>query len=159
MFEKELNEFIKTSKASIEKMEKNVESFRESMSSDVSSLWGNLKEEFRQINSKLTNASAKLQDEAKLQGTLGVMEARDHLENIKETSEEFIQKVTNNASQELDAAKLQAHLAKMDAADLWKEKESDLTKLYDESKDEFEKRAKNAGKEINDILVKLTDIR
>lgn len=159
MFEKELNEFIKSSKESLEKMEKNVDSFRESMSSDISTLWGTLKEEFSQINGKLSNASEKLQDEAKLQGKLGVMEARDHLENIKETSEEFIQKVTNNASQEIDSAKLQAHLAKMDAEDLWKEKESDLTKLYSESKEEFEKLAKNAGKEINDILVKLTDIR
>ena len=130
MFEKELNEFIKTSKASLEKMEKTVESLRGSMSQDLSEFWGNLKNEFHLIDEKLTNASTRLQDEAILQGKLGVMEARDHLENIKETSEEFIQKVTNNAAQELDAAKLQAHLAKMDAADLWKEKESDLTKLY-----------------------------
>lgn len=159
MFEKELNEFIKTSKESLGKMESNVESFRESMNSEITALWGNLKEEFGQINGKLTNASEKLQDEAKLQGKLGVMEARDHLENIKDTSEEFIKKVTSNAAQEIDIAKLQAHLAKMDAADLWKEKEPELTKLFDESKDEFEKLAKNAGQEINEILAKLTNIR
>ena len=159
MLEKELNEFIKASKESLDKMEKKVDSLKESMSDDIGSLWGKLKEEFSQISEKLSNAGDQLQDEAKLQGKLGIMEARDHLESIKETSEEFIQKVTNNAAQELDAAKLQAHLAKMDAADLWKEKESDLTKLYNDSKDEFEKRVKNAGKEISDILVKLTDIR
>lgn len=159
MMENELNEFIKKSKESLEKMEKNVDSLRDSMSNDISAFWGNLKNEFGKINTTLSNASEKLSDEAKLQGKLGVMEARDHLDTIKETSEEFIQKVTNNASQELDIAKLQAHLAKMDAADLWKEKEPQMTKLYNESKEEFEQLAKNAGKEINDILVKLTDIR
>lgn len=159
MFEKELNEFIKKSKESLEKVEKNVDSLRDSMSEDISGFWGNLKNEFGQINTKLSDASQKLQDEAKLQGKLGVMEAREHLENIKGTSEEFIQKVTNDSAKELDIAKLHAHLAGMDAADLWKEKEKQMTSLYNESKEDFEKLAKKAGEEINEILLKLTDIR
>ncbi|MDM5271891.1 hypothetical protein PGH07_06850 [Sulfurovum sp. zt1-1] len=169
MFEKELNEFIKKSKESLEKVEKNVESYRESMNQDISGFWGNLKNEFGQINTKLSDAGQKLSDagqqlsdtsqKLQLQGTLGLMEARDQLERIKGTSEEFIKKVTTNTTQDLDIAKLHAHLAQMDAADLWKEKESQMTSLYNESKVEFEKLAKKAGKEINDILLKLTDIR
>ena len=169
MLEKELNKFIKNSKKSLEKVEENVESFRESMSEDISDFWGNLKNEFGQINTKLSDAGQKLSDagqkvsdtsqKLQLQGTLGLMEARDHLEKIKGTSEEFIKKVTTNTTQELDIARLQAHLAQMDAADLWKEKESKMTSLYNDSKEEFEKLAKKAGEEINNILVKLTDIR
>lgn len=157
--EKELNEYIKKSKESLEKVEKNVESFRESMGHDMSEFWGKLKGEFGQINKTLSGASEKLQNEAKLQGKLSVMEAREQLEKIKDTSEEFIKKVTDNTAQELDIAKLHAHLAKMEAADQWKEKESQLTSLYQDSKEEFEKLAKKAGKEINEILLKLTDFR
>ncbi|MGC9351920.1 MAG: hypothetical protein ACP5D3_08015 [Sulfurovum sp.] len=159
MFEKELNELIKTSKESLGKVEKSVESFRGSMSEEISGFWGNLKNEFGQIDTKLSDAGRKLQDEAKLQGKLGVMEAKEHLETIKGTSEEFIQKVTTNTTQELDIAKLQAHLGRMEAADLWKEKEQQMRSLYSESKDDFEKLAKKAGEEINAILLKLTDIR
>lgn len=159
MFEKELNEFINKSKESLEKVEKHVESYRASMNEDISGFWGNLKHEFGQINTKLSDASRKLQDEAKLQGKLGVMEAREHLETIKDTSEEFIQKVSTNTTQELDIAKLQAHLGRMEASDLWKEKEKQMRSLYSESKEEFENVAKKAGEEINAILLKLTDIR
>ncbi|MDD2450297.1 MAG: hypothetical protein PHU67_00095 [Sulfurovum sp.] len=157
--EKELNEYIKKSKESLEKVEKNVESFRKSMGDDMSEFWGKLKGEFGQINKTLSGAREKLQHEAKLQGKLGVMEAKEHLEKIKGTSEEFIKKVTDNTAQELDIAKLHAHLAKMEAADQWKEKESQMTSLYQDSKEEFEKLAKKAGKEINEILLKLTDFR
>ena len=157
--EKELKEYIKKSKESLEKVEKNVASFRESMGDDISEFWGKLKGEFGQINKTLSEANQKLQSEAKLHGKLGVMEAREHLEKIKDTSEEFIKKITDNTAQELDIAKLHAHLAKMEAADQWKEKESQMTSLYQDSKEEFEKLAKKAGKEINDILLKLTDFR
>ena len=78
MFEKELNEFIKSSKESLEKMEKNVDSFRESMSSDISTLWGTLKEEFSQINGKLSDASEKLQDEAKLKNPVRTVKIRKY---------------------------------------------------------------------------------
>ncbi|HEO97944.1 MAG: hypothetical protein JW682_06790 [Campylobacterales bacterium] len=157
--EKELNEYIKKSKESLEKVEKNVESLRESMGHEMSEFWEKLKGEFGQINKTLSGASEKLQSDAKLQGKLGVMKAREHLEKIKDTSEEFIKKVTDKTAQELDIAKLHAHLAKMDAADQWKGKESQMTSLYQDSKEEFEKLAKKAGEEINEILLKLSDIR
>jgi len=156
--EKELNEYIKKSKESLEKVEKNVESLRESMDHEMSKFWGKLKGEFSQINKTLSGVSEKLQNDAKLQGKLGVMKAREHLEKIKSSSEEFIQKVTDNTAQELDIARLYAHLAKMEAADQWREKESQMRSLYHESKEEFEKLAKKAGKEINEILLKLSDI-
>ncbi|MDD3592813.1 MAG: hypothetical protein PHO65_09230 [Sulfurovum sp.] len=159
MIEKELNEYIKKSKESLDKVEKNVESFRESMGDDISEFWGKLKGEFREIGTTLSSAGEKLQSDAKLQGKLGVMEARERLENIKDASEEFIKKVTDKTAQELDLAKLHAHLAKMDAADQWKGKESKMTSLYNDSKEEFETLAKKAGEEINAILLKLTDIR
>jgi predicted nucleic acid-binding Zn-ribbon protein len=157
--ENELNEYIKKSKESLDKVEKNVESLRESMGHEMSEFWGKLKGEFSQINKTLSGASEKLQSDAKLQGKLGVMKAREHLEKIKGSSEEFIKKVTDNTAQELDIARLYAHLAKMEAADQWREKESQMTSLYHESKEEFEKLAKKAGKEINEILLKLSDIR
>ena len=162
MLEKELNEFIKKSKKSLEKVEEKVESFRDSMSQDVSGFWGNLKNEFGQINTKLSEAGQKLSatsQELQLQGTLGLMEAKERLEKVKGTSEEFIRKVTTNTTQELDIARLQGHLAQMDAEDLWREKESQMRSLYHESKTEFETLAKKAGEEIDAILLKLTDIR
>ena len=169
MLEKELNGFIKKSKESLEKVEENVESFRESMSEDISGFWGNLKNEFGRINTKLSDAGQKLSEagqqlsatsqELQLQGTLGLMEAKERAEKIKGTSEEFIRKVTTNTTQELDIARLQAHLAQMDAEDLWREKESQMRSLYHESKTEFETLAKKAGEEIDAILLKLTDIR
>ena len=156
MLEKNLKELIKTSKESLHKVEKRMESVSKEMSEDISGYWGNLKKEFEKMNKTLTSAAQKL-DEAELQGKLGVMEARDHAEKIKSTSGEFIKKVTNNAQQELDMAMLKAHLAKMQAKDIWEEKEPKLTSLYNESKVEFDKLAKKAGEELNDLLAQLTD--
>jgi hypothetical protein len=158
MVEKDLNELIKTSKESLQKVEKRMESLSKKMSGDVNTFWGDLKEEYKEMSGTLTNAAEKIQSEAELQGKLGVMEARDRAEKIKSVSEEFINKVANNAQQELDLAALRSHLAKMQAEDAWKEQEHKLTTLYNESKVEFEKLAKNAGKELNKILLQLTEI-
>ena len=155
----EFEKLIEKSKESLEKVEKQVESLTHRMSEDVNTFWSELKVQFGEMADTLNNAAKKFEDEAELQGKLGVMEARDHANKIKSTSEEFIRKIANDTQQELDIVNLKAHLAKMEAADLWKEKESDLTALYNESKEEFEKLAKAAGKELNDILLKLTEIR
>jgi hypothetical protein len=158
MIEKDLNELIKTSKESLKKVEKRMESLSKKMSEDANTFWGDLKEEYKGMSGTLANAAEKLQNEAELQGKLGVMEARDHAEKIKAVSEEFINKVTNNAQQELDLTALRTHLAKMQAEDTWKEQEHKLATLYNESKVEFDKLSKNAGKELNKILVQLTEI-
>ncbi len=157
MLEKNLKELVKTSKESLHKVEKRMESASKEMSEDIRSYWGDLKEEFEKINKTLTNAAAKL-EEAELQGKLAMMEARDQAEKIRSTSEEFIRKVANNAQHDLDVAMLKAHLAKMQAEDMWEEKKPKLTTLYDESKEEFDKLAKTAGKELNNILLKLSEI-
>ena len=157
--QKEFDEFIKKSKQSLDEIEKNAESFVEKMGTDANALWSDLKTHFTEIGSTLNDAGEKLKDQAELQGKLGVMEARDHAEKIQKSTEEFLDKVTKDAQQELDTATLKAHLAKMNAEDIWKAKEPELTKLYEESKDEFEVLAKKAGKELNDILLKLTEIR
>jgi hypothetical protein len=148
---------IKTSKESLQKVEKRMESLSKEMSEDASTFWSTLKGEYEKINKTLTNAAEKV-DEAELQGKLAMMEARDRAEKIRSASEEFITKVTNNAQQELDITALRSHLAKMQAEDAWKEQEHKLTALYNESKVEFEKLTKNAGKELNKILLQLTEI-
>lgn len=158
MLENDLKEFIKTSRESLQKVEKRMESMRKEMGEDVSTFWNKLNGEFEKMNGTLTNAAKKIQGETELQGKLAVMEARDQAEKIQSTSEEFLRKVTSNAQQELDVAVLQAHLAKMQAKDTWKEQEPKLTALYHESKGEFEKLSKAAGKELNDILLKLSEI-
>ncbi|MFT7823304.1 MAG: hypothetical protein ABXS92_00955 [Sulfurimonas sp.] len=159
MKEKELKELLKNAKESLDKVENHVESLTHRMNKDINTFWGDLKVQFGETGKTLTNAAKKLEDETELQGKLGVMEAHEQAKKIQSTSEEFIRKITAGTQQELDLAALRAHLAKMEAADLWKEQEPDLAALYHDSKEEFENMAKNAGRELNDILLKLTEIR
>jgi len=156
--EKEFKEIIEESKKSLEKAEKKIEELSEDFTEEAGEFWVDLKKRFAGVNDKLKDAYNDFEEKAELKGHLGMMEARDKLEQVKETAEEFTQKVSTNAQVELDVAALKAHLAKMESEDLWEEKQKEFSLMYQDSKVEAEKLAKKAGKEINEIFLKLTDI-
>ncbi|WP_415408212.1 hypothetical protein ACLHDG_06575 [Sulfurovum sp. CS9] len=156
--EKEFKEIIEESKKSLEKAEKKIEDLSEDFSEEAGEFWVDLKKRFAGVNDKLKDAYDDFDEKAELKGHLGMMEARDKLEQVKESAEEFTQKVSSKAQVELDVAALKAHLAKMESEDLWEEKQKELSHMYDDSKVEVEKLAKKAGKEINEIFLKLTEM-
>lgn len=67
-------------------------------------------------------------------------------------------KLLDNAGEEYDLAALKAHLAKMDTEDKWEETQKELHHLYSESKVEIEKVSKKVAEELNDIMLKLTQV-
>ena len=156
--EKEFKEIIEESKKSLEKAEKKIEDLSEDFSEEAVEFWGDLKKRFAGVNDKLKDAYNDFDSKAELKGHLAMMEARDKLEQGKESAEEFTQKVSSKAQVDLDVAALKAHLAKMESEDLWEEKQKEFSLMYQDSKVEAEKLAKKAGKEINEIFLKLTDI-
>ncbi len=156
--EKEFKEIIEESKKSLEKAEKKIEALSEDFTEEAGEFWIDLKKRFTGVNDKLKDAYTDFENKAELKGHLGMMEARDKLEQVKESAEEFTKKVSSQAQVELDIAALKAHLAKMESEDIWEEKQKKLSHMYDDSKVEVEKLAKKAGKEINEIFVRLTDI-
>ena len=156
--EKEFREIIEESKKSLEEAEKKIEDLSEDFSEEAGEFWIDLKKRFTGVNDKLKEAYDGFEEKAELKGHLGMMEARDKLEQVKESAEAFTQQVSSKAQVELDVAALKAHLAKMESEDMWEEKQKELSDMYDDSKVEVEKLAKKAGKEINEIFLKLTDI-
>lgn len=156
--EKEFKEIIEESKRSLEKIEKNIEERSEDFTEEVSEFWGDLKKHLSVVEGKLKEAYNNFEGQAELKGHLGMMEARDRIEMLKETAHEFTYKVSTNAQEELDIATLKAHLAKMESEDIWAEKQKELSHLYSDSKVEAEKLAKEAAKELNNIVFKLTDM-
>jgi len=156
--EKEFKEIIEESKKSLEKAENKIEALSEDFTEEAGEFWVDLKKRFAGVNDKLKDAYDDFEEKAELKGHLGMMEARDKLEQVKESAEEFTQQVSSKAQVELDVASLKAHLAKMESEDIWEEKQKELSVMYDDSKVEVEKLAKKAGKEINEIFLKLTDI-
>lgn len=156
--EKELKEIIKESKRSLENAESKIEELSEDFTEEAEEFWMELKKRFAAVNDKLKIAYDDFESKAELKGHLGMMEARDTLEQFKKSAEEFTQKASGKAQVELDIAALKAHLAKMESEDLWEEKQKELSVMYDDSKAEVEKLSKRAGKEINEIFLKLTEI-
>jgi len=151
---KEYEEFIETAKKSIDIIEDKVEDMSEDLSEDAKLLWKDLKSYFEKVKLKLTEA----EQEAEVKGELGLMEARDVLEKVRDSAESFLYTVSRNTAQEFDLAEIKAHLAKMDLEDKWEEAEKEFYHLYGESKVEAERLAKKAGQEINDIMLKLSQI-
>jgi len=151
---KEYDEFIETAKKSITVIEEKVEDINEDLSGDAKVLWKDIKSYFEKIKLKLTEAG----QEAEVKGELGVMEARDVLEKVRDSAEGFLYTVSRNTAQEFDLAEIKAHLAKMDLEDKREEAEKKFYHLYGESKVEAERVAKKAGQEINDIMLKLSQI-
>lgn len=156
--EKELKEIIEESRNSLKKTKEKIEELSEDFTEESGELWDELKKRLSGVEEKLKDAYINFENKAELKGHLAMMEARDKLEVIKESTEEFTQKVSTKAQEKLDIASLKAHLAKMESEDMWEEKRETLSRMYGESKIEVEKLAKKAGKEINAIFLKLTDM-
>ena len=156
--EKEYKEIIETSKKSLEKAEKKMEELSDDFSEEAQEMWDELKNRFSRVNKKLKDAYQEFEDESELQAHLSIMEARDTLEKVKVSAENFALSTSKKTKDELNMATLKAHLAKMDAEDKWEETKKELSHTYGESKVEVEKLAKKAGKEINEIFVKLTEM-
>lgn len=156
--EKEFKELIEESKRSLKKAEEKIDELSEDFTEEASEFWDDLKKHFAVVNEKMKGAYDNFEADAELQGHLGMMEAREKLEQVKESAEKFAFQASKKTQEELDIAALKASLAKMESEDLWEEKSKELSHLYATSKVEAEKVAKKAGREINDIFVKLTEI-
>ena len=155
---KELKKIIEESKKSLEKAEEKIEDLSEDLTDDAKAFWGDLKKRFAKVNEKLKDAYREFDDESELQANLSMMEARDRLEKVKHSAENFALKASKKTKEDLDIAALKAHLAKMEAEETWEETRKALSHKYARSKVEVEKLAKKAGKEINDIFLKLTEM-
>ena len=156
--EKEFKKLITESKKSLAKIEKELEAKSEDFTEEVTVFWSDLKKHLSQIDEKLKNTYDHFEEKAELQGHLGIMEVHDRMEKLQETLYEFSSKVSNNVEEELDTVALRAHLAKMESEEYWEEKQKELLHSYSDAKDEAEIAANKAVKEINTIILKLTDI-
>jgi hypothetical protein len=156
--EKEFKKIIEESKKSLEKIEKKIEAKSDDFTEEVTSLWSDLKKHLSGLEEKLIETYDYFEDQAELKGHLGIMEARDRIEKLQETTREFTDKISNNAQEELDTVALRVHLAKMDSEDYWEEKQKELLHSYNDAKDEAEKAAIKAAKELNTIILKLTEM-
>jgi hypothetical protein len=156
--EKELKEIIENSKRSLEQAEEKIEDLSEDFTEEAEEFWDDLKKRFSGVNDKLKDAYENLESNAELQGHLAMMEAYDKVEQLKKSAEKFAFQASKKTETEFDIAALKAELAKMDAEDKWEETSKELSQQYEKSKIEVESLAKKAGKEINDIFLKLTEI-
>lgn len=156
--EKEFKEIIEESKKSFKKIEENIEDRSQNFTDDINEFWVDLKKHLSSVEGKLKDAYNHFEDEAELKGHLGVMEARDRMEKLQEVTHEFTSKISTNVQEELDVVALKAHLAKMDSEDLWSQKQKELLDIYGDSKAEAEKVARQAAKELNNIVLKLTEV-
>jgi len=150
----EYKELAEKAKKSMDTIEVKMEEIRHTFSKETASFWDDLKPYFDKIKVKLQIA----EDEAELKSHLGMMEAYEILEKVRDSAEGFLYTVSRDTAKELDLVELKAHLAKMEAEDQWDETQKKLTHLYSESKIEVEKLATQAGKEVNDIMLKLSQV-
>ncbi|AKF24831.1 hypothetical protein YH65_05095 [Sulfurovum lithotrophicum] len=151
---KEYEEFIETAKKSIDVLEEKIEDMSEDFSEDAKLVWKDLKSYFAKVKEKLEETG----EEAEVQGDLALMEARDILENVRDSAEGFLLTISRNTAQEFDLAEIKAHLAKLDLEDTLEAAEKEFWHLYGESKAEAKIMSKKAGEEINDIMLKLSQI-
>ena len=156
--EKELKELLEESKRSLDKAEDKIEEFSKDFPEEAMEFWSELKKRFETINAKLQDTYTNVEGKTELQLNLGMMEAREKLEQIKYSTEKFLNQASKNTEEEYNIAALKAHLLKMESEDLWDEKQKELSHLYATSKTEVEKLARKAGKEFNDIFLKLSDL-
>ena len=156
--EYEFKKIIEQAKESLEKAEDKIEDMSKEFSEDLNEFWGDLKKRFAQVNHKLKDAYNEFEGESTLQAHLSMMEARDKVEILKKSAENFAITASKKTKEEFSMATLKAHLAKMEAEDTWEVSKKQLSHTYGQSKVEVEKLAKKAGKEINEIFVKLTEM-
>ncbi len=150
----EFEEFKETAKKSIDALEEKIEGISEDFSDDTKELWEELKTYFEKVKEKLEETG----EEAEVQGDLALMEARDILENVRDSAEGFLLTVSRNTAQEFDLAEIKAQLVKMDLEDTLEVAKKKFYHLYGESKVETKILAKKAAEEINDIMLKLSQI-
>lgn len=156
--EKELKEIIEDSKKSLGKIENNIENLSEGLKEEVDEFWIELKSRLSNIETKLDDTIDNVEDQIELKGHLGMMEAHERFEKLKGLSDELAHMVSINVKEDIDIATLRAHLLKMESEDLWQEKQKELSLLYENTKDEAEKLAIKAAKELNHIFLRLTEI-
>lgn len=154
----DLKDIIKDTKKSIKKSEEKFEDFTEDFNDEVKDFWKDLKKQFFKVEEKLEDSFMQFEGNAELQGHLGMMEARDRVEHMQDAMDQFALKVANKTQQELDTAALKSHLAKMDTEDFWSEREKEISLMYEKSKIEVEQLSKKAGKEMNELFLKLSEI-
>ena len=158
--EKDFKESIEKSKEALNTLEKKVTAVADDLSENVSEFWGGLQKNLEKINSKLEGSYKdweKEGDDAKLQATLGAMEANDKMKEIKDTLEEFADKVSKNAQAGLDTVALKAHLAQKEAETLWDEKSPTIKKEFEASKEKVSKMAVEAVDEITSFFNKVAE--
>jgi len=156
--EKELKTLVEQAKEALEKAEDKIEALSKEFPDEAAEFWGEMKKRFSGIQDKLSETYNELEGNAELKANLGMMEAREKLATIQDTLDTFLDQASKNTSTKFDIAALKAHLAKKESEDLWEEKQKELSTLYGKSKVEVEKLANKAGKEFNDIFLKLTDM-
>ena len=160
VMEKDFKESIEKSKESLKVLEKKVTEVADDLSENVVEFWGGLQKNLEKINSKLEGSYKdweKEGDEAKVQASLGAMEANDKMKEIKDTLEEFADKVSKNAHAGLDTVALKAHLAQKEAEALWDEKSPAIKKELEASKEKVSKMAVEAVDEITSFFNKVAD--
>ena len=156
--ENELKSLVEQSKEALKKAEDKIETLSKEFPDEAAEFWGDMKKHLSGIQDKLTDTYNEAEGNAELKANLGMMEAREKLSTIQDTLGTFLDQASKNTSTEFDIAALKAHLAKKEGEDLWEEKQKELSKLYNTSKGEVEKLAQKAGKEFNDMFLKLTDM-
>lgn len=154
----DLKDIIKETKKSIKKSEEKFEDFAEDFNDEVKDFWKDLKKQFFKVEEKLEDSFMQFEGNAELQGHLGMMEARDRVEHMREAMDEFALKVSDKTQEELDTVALKAHLAKMESDDFWSEREKEISQMYEKSKIEVEQMSQKAGKEMNTLFLKLSEI-
>lgn len=156
--EKELKKLLEQSKEALEKAENKIESLSKDFPDEAAEFWKELKKHFSGMQEKLSETYTEVEGNAELKTSLGMMEAREKLSTIQDTLDTFVHQASKKTSAEFDIAALRAHLAKKESEDLWEEKQKEISHLYSKSKVEVEKLAQKAGKEFNEIFLKLTDM-
>lgn len=157
--DKEFKKIISESKRSLNKIEKSIEEISKDFTEEVNDFWLDLKKYFSDTEKRLDDAYDDFEDEIKLKAHLGMIEARERIKKIEEVAYEFISRVSTDTQEELDIVALRSHLLKMESKELWQEKEKEFLALYNNSKEESEKLAIKAAKELNHIFLKLTEIK
>ena len=156
--EKEFKEIIEGSKKALERIEKNIEELNDNFTEEVDEFLVDSKQYISDIKRKLDETYDNVEDQIEVKGHLGMMEARERFEKLQELTDELAHIVSTNVQEDLDTATLRAHLLKMESEDIWEEKQKELSLLYENSKDEAEKLAIKAAKELNHVFLKLTEI-
>jgi len=155
---REFKEIVEKSGETLEYIETKLEEMGGTLSEDAKTYANALQIYLNETGKKLKQAYKGMEGEAELKSHLLLMETRDKMEALKEDIDTFVTQITKNSSQELDMALLKAHLAKLESKTWWEAQEKEFLKHYDTSRTEAERLAQKAGRELNSLFVKLTEV-